>query len=282
MNILVTGATGNVGKAVLEQLHKRPGHANITAAVRDIKRGKEKLGPHQNCILFDLEKGIYPDLGFDTIFLVRPPQIADQALFEKFLRQIDPQTRVVFLSVQGADTRAYLPHAKIEKVIKSLGLPHHFLRPSYFMENILTTLWEELSTNKRIFMPSGNLEFNWIAIEDIAEVGARALLGEVSQTEITLTNTERHGFEAVVELINRHCGTDLIYTSPSLIQFVTYSIRQGQPLSYTLVMLLLHYLPRFSRQQDPVSQDFEDITGRPPTTIDTFIKAHCQRFASIS
>ncbi|MEM7802014.1 MAG: NmrA family NAD(P)-binding protein [Chloroflexota bacterium] len=281
MKILITGSTGNVGQTVLKKFQTNHKDIAITAAVREINRGRKKLGTSQDFVEFDLEMKIYPKVEFDAIFLVRPPQIADPALFETFLRGLHPDTKIVFLSVQGAESRAYLPHAKIERVIRSLGLPHCFLRPSYFMENLTTTLWGELSSNKRIFMPSADLAFNWIAIEDIAEIAAMALVGDVSQTEVTLTNLHWHTFGEIIDLINRQCGTELTYQSPSMLRYVAYNIRQGEPFSYTLVMLLLHFLPRFSRNRDPVSDDFVKLTGRPPIEIEAFIAAHCDRFNTI-
>lgn len=223
MKILITGATGNVGGAVLTKLQHTK--HELFAGVRDIEaaRARLKLGC-QYCVV-DFEKEIYPEQPFDAVFLVRPPRLAKVGLFGKLLESLQPDTKIVFLSVQGADKKAYLPHAKIEKVITELSLPHVFLRPTYFMENLTTTLWPELKKNRRIYLPSGDLKLNWIAVSDVAEVAAIALTRDLKDEALELCTTEPLGFGEVVNLINVHCGTTLSYSSPSLLGYLLYSFK---------------------------------------------------------
>ena len=279
MRILVTGATGNVGRAVLLRL--RTAGVDVVAGVRDVATATARLGETYEFCVVDFERQIYPAQAFDAIFLVRPPQLAAPAIFASFLASLRPDTRVVFLSVQGADTKTYLPHAKIEKVIAAIGLPHVFVRPSYFMENLTTTLWPELAANRRIFLPAGDLRLNWIAVADVAEVAALALTGQVSDAAVGVSNTTTLDFHCVVNAINRECGTNLTYGAPGLFAYVAYSLRQGHPLSYLFVMLLLHYLPRFSREKTVMAGEFKRITGRDPQPIETFIADNAALFSQL-
>ncbi|MBP7960772.1 MAG: NmrA family NAD(P)-binding protein [Caldilineaceae bacterium] len=279
MKILVTGATGNVGQAILHRLDAEA--VELFAGVRDLSTARARLGVDCQACVVDFEKAIFPTIPFDAVFLMRPPQLADPALFATFLSTLEPSTRVVFLSVQGADTKSYLPHAKIEKLIREMGLPHVFLRPSYFMENLTTTLWPELAANRRIFLPSGKLRLNWIAVSDVAEVGALALLGRVAEDAADVSNTGTLGFQEVVDAINALCATRLAYHSPWLPTYVAYTLRQHQGLAYLFVMLLLHYLPRFSRQDGAITSDFQRITGKPPITLDAFIAQNRSTFEQL-
>ncbi len=279
MKILVTGATGNVGQAILHRLDGEP--VELFAGVRDEAGAKGRLSVDCHLCTVDFEKAIFPAIPFDAIFLMRPPQLADPALFANFLATLLPNTRIVFLSVQGADTKSYLPHAKIEKVIREAGLPHVFLRPSYFMENLTTTLWPELAANHRIFLPAGKLGLNWIGISDVAEVGALALLGRVTDPAVDVSNTKTAGFQEVVDAINTLCATNLVYRSPSLLAYTVYTLRQHRGLAYLFVMLLLHYLPRFGRQQRAITSDFQRITGKPPMTLEVFIVQNRQIFEQL-
>jgi len=229
MKILVTGATGNVGQAILHQLVGEP--IELYAGVRDLSTTAARLGVNCQPCVVDFEKAVFPTIPFDAVFLMRPPQLADPNLFAKFLATLQPSTRIVFLSVQGADTKSYLPHAKIEQLIREMGLPHVFLRPSYFMENLTTTLWLELTAHRRIFLPSGKLRLNWIAISDVAEVGALALLGRVADDAVDVSNTGTVGFQEVVDAVNALCGTRLAYRSPSLLAYVAYTLRQHRGLA---------------------------------------------------
>ncbi len=249
--------------------------------MRDIDRAKQTLGTGHRYCLLDFERAIYPEPGFEAVFLMRPPRLADPNQFERFLRQLDPATKIVFLSVMGAESRPYLPHARIERRIIKLGLRHTFIQPGYFMENLTTKLWEEMATRHRIFLSAGSLKLHWVAVKDVAEAAAIALTQNINGQGLTICNSESHGFAEVVDKINTICATDLTYQSPSLPVYVGHSLRRGKPLSFILVMLLLHYLPRFNRHSVTIKSDFKRFAGRTPISLDTFIAQNRPLFEQI-
>ena len=278
MKILITGATGNVGAAILSRFDPQ---ADVYAGVRNLEKAKihPQCKNYKLCVI-DFEKEIYPRQDFDAVFLLRPPNLAKPEIFRKYLSTLKPTAKVVFLSVQGADTKSYLPHAKIEKVINTLGFKHTFIRPSYFMENLITTLWDELAENNRIYLPSSDLVFNWIAVDDVAEVAAKALKCDLTKNSLEITGCSNLNFYQVVAAINNICGTKIEYVSPSLIKFVFYNLKKRKKISYILVMILLHYLPRFSRK-NKTSTDFTYVTDRQPISIEKFIQDNCKLFQQI-
>ena len=280
MRILITGATGNVGSKVLARVNQSD--TEIFAGVRNPNSDSKKVSEYcdQVCQI-DFEKKIYPSQTFDAIFLVRPPQLTDPDLFREFLNKHPKTTHIVFLSVQGAGERSYLPHAKIEKVISELEFEHTFIRPSYFMENLTTTLWDELERNQRIYLPAGDTTFTWTAISDIADIASETLLGHIKKSIITV-GSEQFTFEETVGKINRLCGVNFSYKSPNVISYMFYSIWQGKSFSYLLVMLLLHFVPRFTADNSAIDDDYEQITGQKPTSLDEFIKNHCDQFQQLS
>lgn len=277
LKFLITGATGNVGGAVLDKL--TPQDVDIYAGVRDLERARSHFnGKDYKLCVIDFEKEKYPQIDFDAVFLIRPPQLAEPALFRKYLKTLKPTTKVVFLSVQGAERKSYLPHAKIEKVIRDLGLKHIFIRPTYFMENLTTTLWDELVENNRIYLPSADLKFNWIAVSDLAEVVKKALECDLNVDSLEIIGSSNLNFQQVVSAVNKICDLNVTYVSPSLVEFVIYNLKKRKKLSYILVMLLLHYLPRFSKKKVLTSTDFEQVTDRKPMSIEQFIHDNCYKF----
>ena len=280
MKILITGATGNVGRAILSKFTQSD--VQLFAGIRDVKRSKTTLDKVYEYCALDLEKGIYPDIEFDAVFLMRPPQLAQPDIFESFLKTLNPTTKIVFLSVYGADKRHYLPHAKIEKVISRNEFQHVFIRPCYFMENLTTTLWKELNQNKRIYLPSSNLKFQWVAVDDIAEVSKTALLQDIQSEVVNVCSDEIYGFQEVINKINSICSTKLRYESPSLIKYVMHNIKSHEKLSFTLVMLLLHFVPRFGKQEFAQSSDIKRIIGRNPISLDDFIESNCKQFVGLA
>jgi uncharacterized protein YbjT (DUF2867 family) len=85
MKILITGATGNVGLAVLRALQATPANLQVLAGVRNLHEDSPKLtGLAVSPIHFDFEdtSTFAPALqGVDVLFLLRPPQLADVARY---------------------------------------------------------------------------------------------------------------------------------------------------------------------------------------------------------
>lgn len=145
------------------------------------------------------------------------------------------------------------------------------------MENLTTTLWDEIAENNRIYLPSSDLVFNWIAVDDVAEVAAKALKCDFNKNSLEITGISNLNFYQVVSAINNICGTQIEYVSPSLIEFVIYNIKKSKKISYILVMILLHYLPRFNKKNNK-STDFQNVTNRQPISIEKFIHNNCSKF----
>jgi len=82
MKILVTGATGNVGKALLNRLDSA--RAEPYAGVCDGDRAKQVLGEAHRFCTVGFKRARYPKITVDAIFLMRPPQLTDPRPFENF------------------------------------------------------------------------------------------------------------------------------------------------------------------------------------------------------
>ena len=175
--ILVTGATGNVGAALIEQLCGRD--VRIVAAVRDVERARQRLGAGLEYAQFDFAR---PETynafdGVDRLFLVRPPEIAD--VRRVIAPAIDAARRagvrqVVFLSLLGVERNPIVPHYRIEKALRESGMAWTSLRASYFMQN-LDTIHREDVRRGTIVVPAGVGKTSFIDVRDIAAVGALAL-----------------------------------------------------------------------------------------------------------
>ncbi|MDX5481931.1 MAG: NmrA family transcriptional regulator, partial [Hymenobacteraceae bacterium] len=61
------------------------------------------------------------------------------------------------------------------------------------------------------------------------------------------------------------------YTSPNPLRFYLQKRRQGIPAPMVLVMIMLHFLPRF-QAAPPVSDSIKQISGFSPTGFRTFVQ----------
>ena len=139
MTILVTGATGNVGRQVVEQLVKRG--AKVRALVRDPAKASFPAGVEvvQGDLLdVDSLRGAFS--GVSTLFLLNAvvPDEFTQALIALNVAREAGIERIVYLSVIHSDLYVNVPHFAgkfgVERMIEQMGLNATILRPAYFIE----------------------------------------------------------------------------------------------------------------------------------------------------
>lgn len=274
MDILVTGASGNVGGALFRQQTLE--HHRLFAGTSS----GTFVDPNMDALLVDFARGVGPERTFDAIFLMRPPHLTDPVPFRRFLERYDRSTRIVFLSVQGAEDKGYLPHAKIEAAIRDLGFDHCFVRPSYFMENLLTTLAEELEKSGRIYLPAGRLALDWISVDDVAACVAAALTGKADRSAISVCSGSMMTFTEALNIVNHEAGTCFRYEPASLPGFIKHELRRGRSWGTIAVALLLHFLPRFLHDKDCRS-DVLDVLGRKPETFSNWAERYRVRLREL-
>ncbi len=227
--ILITGATGNVGFEVIRYLFMLNTKPEVYAAVRDIARSKSLFSefPELKFVHFDFEQPESFGDAFeemDAVFLLRPPHISDTALYFRPLTVIMKEKgirEVVFLSVQGAEQSKIIPHNRIERLIIESKIDHIFLRPSYFMQNLTTTLLPEIKVKRRIILPAGRAKFNWIDVKNIGETVAILVerFSEFKNQAFDLTRSENEDFYKVAELIGQNTGGPVVYSSVNPFRF---------------------------------------------------------------
>lgn len=285
--ILITGATGNVGLEVIKSLLNTQTPNTIIAGVRNIDRAKITLKDYQaiQYVRFDFENPSTFDAaldGIDTVFLLRPPHISDiDKYFKPLIESLKNQniSEVIFLSVQGADKSKVIPHNKIERLISDSGLNFIFLRPSYFMQNLTTTLINDIQERREIVLPSGKAKFNWIDIQNIGEVATKLInnFQTYSNRAYDLTGLENENFAKVTSLINKAIKSPISYKSVNPISFYQIKKRQGFSGGLIIVMILLHFLPRFQKEPE-ISDFYQRVTGKKPTSLKDFINREAKRF----
>ncbi len=274
--ILLTGATGQIGQAIIR--HYAP--SNQQQLYVASRKKAEKLNGFPT-LFFDFERLEESRKSLEQteiLFLLRPPHISDvQAYFTPLLRACIAADvkHIIFLSVQGADKASFIPHAKIEKGILQSGIPYTFIRPSYFMQNLTSTLQKDIQLHKEIFLPAGKAPFLWVDTDDIGKAVAKILEApEKHQNRVyTITGEELLPFGEVAAFLSATLGRTIKYQSPTLLHFFIRKKKEGIPTSFILVMIMLHYLPRF--QKPPaISTDFTRLTAEEPSLLAHFLQQH--------
>jgi uncharacterized protein YbjT (DUF2867 family) len=278
--ILITGASGNIGTEVIKSLFKQGNNNHIIAGVRNMSKAKQIFTDFKNLDYrdFDFENLQTFDKSLesiDCVFLLRPPHISDvEKYFRPLIQKITDKgiKQIVFLSVQGAEKSKIIPHNKIERLIRDSGMDFIFLRPSYFMQNLTTTLLNDIQLKRQIILPAGNAKFNWIDISNIGETAAILLdnFDLHKNKEIELTGLENLDFNSVVETMSTVTGTKIEFVDVNPFKFFKLKKKDGLGTGLIIVMTMLHFLPRL--QKEPrISDNYEILTGKKPTTLREFV-----------
>jgi uncharacterized protein YbjT (DUF2867 family) len=143
MTILVTGATGQIGRHVVEQLIHRG--ADVRALVRDPARANFPAGVtvvQGDLLDIDSLRGAFS--GVSTLFLLNAVAADEftQALIALNLAREAGIERIVYLSVIHSDLYVNVPHFAgkfgVERMIEQMGFNATILRPAYFIQNDVT------------------------------------------------------------------------------------------------------------------------------------------------
>jgi uncharacterized protein YbjT (DUF2867 family) len=187
MTILVTGATGNIGRQVVEHLVKRG--ADVRALARDPSKATFPDG-------VSVVRGDFLDIdslrnamsGVSTLFLLNAvvPDEFTQALIALNVARSAGIERIVYLSVIHADVYVNVPHFagkfSVERMIEQMDFKVTILRPAYFMQNDLMV--KDVITGYGAYtMPIGAKGLAMIDVRDIAEIAALELLRREQASE---------------------------------------------------------------------------------------------------
>jgi len=180
MTILVTGATGNVGRQVVEQLVKRG--ASVRALLRDPAKATLPTGVSVvQGDLLDVDSLRSAFSGVSTLFLLNAVGADEftQAVTTLNVAREAGVERVVYLSVIHGDLYVDVPHFAgkygVERMIEQLGFSATILRPAYFISNDLTI--KDVIFGYGIYpMPIGSKGLAMIDARDVGEIAAIELI----------------------------------------------------------------------------------------------------------
>lgn len=221
MTILVTGATGRVGRHLVQQLVQRdakvrvltrnPASADFPAAV-EVMQGD----------LLDLAALRRAFSGVSTLFLLNAVTGDEftQALITLNIARESGVERVVYLSVFGADSAVNVPHFAVkfgaERMLAAMGFGATILRPSYFIDN--EAMLKDVILQHGIYpMPLGGKGVAMVDARDIAEVAALELIrrdqapGRLPSTTLNLVGPDTLTGEGAAAIWSELLGRPILY-----------------------------------------------------------------------
>ena len=273
-DILITGATGNVGAAITNALCSKS--ITLRAGVRnpDTYAKNEYVVPVR---LDFAQPGTYKDAltGVRKVFLMRPPAIANTKAvinpFVDFAIEAGVQ-HIVFLSLLGVEHNPFVPHRAIEDHIVSRGVSYTFLRAGFFMQNLDTTHRAEIVERDELFIPAGKGKTSFVDVRDIGAVGALALLESGHEKKAySLTGAEALDYFEVAQIFSDVLGRPIRYTNPSPWEFAWSWRKRRAPWGQVLVMTGIYTVTRLGRAAT-MTTELQRLLGRPALAFRQYVE----------
>ena len=281
--ILITGATGNTGRAIVDALVARG--APVRAMVRtEADSGKLPAGVEVVVADFDETAAIGAALdGAERAYLVTPSSEKAEEQQKRFadLAAKAGTRHLVVLSQLGSQehspVRFLRYHGAVEQHVRDLGIGYTFLRPNLYFQGLLTFAGS-ISTEGKFFAPIGDAEVSAVDVRDIAAVAAVALTqaGHEGAT-YTVTGPEAITHAQMAAALTAALGRTVRFIDVPEEAFAD-SIRGLLP-PWQVDGLLEDYAHYRRGEAATVSPVVAEITGAAPHSIGQFARDYAAAFS---
>jgi uncharacterized protein YbjT (DUF2867 family) len=285
-DILVTGATGQVGGALLEELVRRG--ARPRAMVRTEGQVTTLASRDVEAVAADLEspESLPAALdGVSRVFLMSRDDPAqpemEGALIESAARS--GVERIVKLSASGAasDNPVALMrrHAQAERTLEGSGLGYTILRPQLYMQNFLR-FGPSIAAEGSFAAPMSDHRFALVDVRDVARVAAATLLEDGHEgVTYLVSGPEALSYGDAARSIGEAIGKEVTY-------------EDADPQAFREVLIAEGGLPRWRADElafiasaygggvgETVTDTVARVGGSEPRSFAEFAKEHAEHFA---
>ncbi len=283
MKVLVTGASGNVGSYVVNELLKMG--ENVVAAGTDIVKLQAMFGDQVEAVSFDFTNAQTFDRALsdvDRVFLMRPPHLGKPEDLYPFIEAVKEHNikLLSFLSLMGVENNTIPPHHKIEKYIEKIGIPFAHIRPGFFMQNVSGIHSVEIKEKNEIYVPAGKSKTSFIDAADIGLAASVVLHNpeKYKNTAHTITGSQALDYYQIAEILSDVTGRKITYAKPGYFKYRNYYInKRGLDKAYVNVTVALYFMTRMGTAKD-VTSEFYDLTGKQPRSFEDFARENIKAF----
>lgn len=283
---LVTGATGGLGRAVVDTLLQTVPADQVAVLVRDPAKAADLQAQGVT-----IRQGNYDDYaslvqafaGIEKLFLVSGNDVANRVPQHTNAVNAAKEAgvkHVVYTSFQrrtedGSSAAAFIAEAHLatEKLLKESGLTYTFLRNALYYE-VLPLFMGPVLESGTIYLPAGEGRSAYASRADLGAAGAAVLAGQGHENKsYDLATSESYSFHDVAHLLSELSGQEIRYVSPTAEEFGTQLAGAGVPAG------AIHLTAGFSvaiaqGEFDFPSTDLEKLLGHAPLSLREFLKAH--------
>lgn len=282
---LITGASGMMGGAVMQEMRKRG--RPMKAMYRDAEDAKKApagvstvIGDYAN--RDSLRKAFD---GIESLYLVCSP-IPQLVELESNAIDVCAEKAVPYVvlnsSLGAEDYGKSFPawHRKVEDKLKSSGLKYTILRPNSFMQNILAFYAPSIRSEGAFYASMGDARVSVIDMRDIAAAVVN-LLEEPSVhfgKTYELNGPEALSYAEIAERISRVAGRPVKYVDVPEEAQRKAMLEQKMPDWLVSALLDLQRYYTVERKGGEVTDVLERLLQRAPITLDQFLQENRESF----
>ena len=282
--ILVTAATGQVGRAALNALVAAG--AEVRALVRDPSTLAVPQGVQVVKGDFDDDASIAAALeGVAVMLLAGRDSPGSVAQHRRVLARIrEAQVRhVVKLSAIGASPASPVAlmreHHEVDEEVRKGPAGWTFLKPHLFMQNLLRAA-DTVRREGRLAAPMAHHRFPLVDTRDVGAAAAVVLRDPAPHAgkEYALTGPVAVSYDEVAAALAAVAGHAVTYEAVAPDQFATRLRAAGMPGWRALD--LSHIAAAYSAAENTVSPDLAMLLGRQPGSLAGFLEDHRNVYCS--
>jgi len=236
--IAVTGATGHLGRLVIDAMLKRVPASSIVAVVRNLEKAKDiaALGVHVRRADYNEPSAWDHALkGVDKALLISSSEVGQRIKQHRTVIDAAKQAGVKLLaytSILRADTSLLglaAEHKETEAMIRASGIPFTLLRNSWYNENYTAGIPNALALGA-VYGCAGNGRIAAAARVDYAEAAAVALTVENQADRVyELAGDTAFTLTELATEISRQSGKKIGYVNMTEAEYRNVLVKAGVP-----------------------------------------------------
>lgn len=280
--ILVTGAIGNLGSSVINQLDKVANKDQFIATSssdKGVQNLKEKGYQTRKANFNDMDTLRDAFNGVEKVLLI---STMEENRFEQHKNVIDIAKEkgvkhIVYtsLSIKDIETSAVkelmMSHFETEAYLKQSGLTYTILRNTMYAD-ALTQILGENALNQNIVLPGGNGKVPYALRREMGEATANVLVQEGHENKVyNITGSQSYSYEEIAKELSNQSGKMINYVNADEQEFV----QNLQEIGFPEFAIYLHagtIKDIKNNQYEIEEKTLETLLGRPTATIQEFIK----------
>tara|TARA_R110002050_G_scaffold72259_1_gene155591 strand:+ start:233 stop:1102 length:870 start_codon:yes stop_codon:yes gene_type:complete len=278
MKIAVTGASGKLGRLVIEELKERTSAENIVALVRNPQKVAD-LGVEAREFDYDQAAQQSTTLkGVDKLLLISGNEIGKR--LPQHINVIEAAKNagiktIVYTSLLKADSSTLGlagEHIGTEEVLKKSGIPHVILRNGWYTENYTESLQAVIGLGT-LYGSSGDGKISSATRGDYAAAAATVLTSEGQEGKVyELAGDEAFTMSDYAAEISRQTGKDIPYVNLPESDYAQALIKSGLPEGLAQFLASSHVSTEKGDLFDDGHQ-LSKLIGRPSTSLSKAISA---------